>query len=316
MTRQGTSLLPQPRQREAIGASHLTHGGSHRTIRGMGVSTNARACTAAVALTFFGCASARLILEKPVAEQCESAGLKGCPELTDGTLLLVDGNDTEGLPKIEDAARANEPSKVQEFAAHLEMLSKLPGAESFADPIHKVAALLASSSEKQPAKVVPPVRSLPSMSSTPTRPEASSHATPIPVELTDDGLSPAQTSDPANIEGGTVVPALENGAIACQVDPLVPGLPPTPALCLNAAIGPLMVTDLHASGACASDLFVVDGPPGAPRWTLQSPAHTPLHVTGARLAARKGETVVFAVVASAKSRPDAKCAVTWSGSRP
>jgi hypothetical protein len=283
----------------------------------------ARARLAIVALAFCSCASARLILEKPVADQCASAGLDGCPELTDGTLLYLEGNDEEALPKIEQAARANEPSKVQEFAAHLEMLSKLPGADSFAGPIHKVAALLASSAETSAPKIQPqqlPQQAQPRMDpnwdSAPTKTREPDRAKPIAVNLTDDGPAAAPAPDPADVEGGTVVPALENGAIACQVDPLVPGLPPTPALCLNAAIGPLLVTDLHASGACASDLFIVDGPPGAPRWTLQSPAHTPLHVTGARLAARKGETVVFAVAASAKSRPDARCAVTWSGSRP
>jgi hypothetical protein len=39
-----------------------------------------------------GCASSRLVLQTPIAEQCTSAGLEGCPALTEGVLLFVEGD--------------------------------------------------------------------------------------------------------------------------------------------------------------------------------------------------------------------------------
>jgi hypothetical protein len=111
------------------------------------------------------------------------------------------------------------------------------------------------------------------------------------------------------IQGGTVVPVVETGAIPCQVGaPLGASM-----LCLTAAIGPMVLTDIHASGECRTDLFVIDGLPGAPRWVVQIPARTALHITGARLYARPGEPI--AIVVPERPRADARCAITWSGVR-
>jgi len=96
-----------------------------------------------------GRASARLVPEQPVAEQCTSAGLDGCPELTEGVLLYVEGKAAEGTAKIEEGARENEPDKLREFASTVEKVTSLPGISSYAGQVHAVAAVLAGSARER-----------------------------------------------------------------------------------------------------------------------------------------------------------------------
>jgi hypothetical protein len=279
-------------------------------------------CGAALCAHLAACASTRLVLEKPIADKCMTFGLEGCPDLTEGALLYIDGQEAEARVKIDSAVRANEPAKLKEFASSLETLSRLPGADSFMGPVMKLAAILSGPDEKPKAvpAATPPRASHPELAASdvefaPTKEPA--RPKPIPVDLSDDdGLGAMPNKAAADILSGTIVPALENGALACQIDSLLPGAAPIPALCLNATTGPLLISDLHVSGACASDLFVLDGTPGVTRWILEAPAHSALHITGARLPSRPGDVVVVAVAASAKVRPDLKCAVTWSGAKP
>jgi hypothetical protein len=117
------------------------------------------------------------------------------------------------------------------------------------------------------------------------------------------------------IAGGTLVPSLENGSVVCSLGaPFGPRSPP--AWCLGFAMGPIVITDLHASGACPADMVVLGGDPSAARWLVQSPARAPLHVTGARLFARRGESVSIAILKPAAVNVDVRCAITWSGQSP
>ena len=61
---------------------------------------------------------------------------------------------------------------------------------------------------------------------------------------------------------------------------------------------------------------MIGGSPSRPRWLVQSPARTPLHITGARLAAREGEVISVGVAGSGRAKTDARCALTWAGWRP
>jgi hypothetical protein len=134
---------------------------------------------------------------------------------------------------------------------------------------------------------------------------------PAKVDLSEDASPrPSAAMAAAEIQGGTVVPIVETGAMPCQVGaPLGASM-----LCLTAAVGPMVLTDIHASGDCRTDLWIVDGSPEAPRWVVEAPARTALHVTGARLYARPGEMI--AIVVPERPRADARCAVTWSGAKP
>ena len=82
-----------------------------------------------------GCGAAGIVLKSPLSDRCSETGLKGCPELVDGVLDYVkaEGNKTEArMAKLKKAAAENAPDKVQEFAARLQPLLKLPGVESYA----------------------------------------------------------------------------------------------------------------------------------------------------------------------------------------
>jgi len=46
-----------------------------------------------------GASAARYVLESPISERCTSAGLKGCPQITDGILLVVEGDKEGGTAK-------------------------------------------------------------------------------------------------------------------------------------------------------------------------------------------------------------------------
>jgi hypothetical protein len=199
--------------------------------------------------------------------------------------LYVEGKATEGTAKIEEGARENEPAKLREFASIVEKITSLR--EKPRPPM-------------QMAKV----------------PDATADGVvPLEVDLTDDSdvdrtkrvVRPMLAQE---IQGGTVIPMAETGAVPCQV-----GAPiGKTMLCLTAAMGPLVLTDLHAAGECRSELLVVTGAPEAPRWILAAPARAALHITGARLFARAGEAIAIAVPEN--TRADARCAVTWSGSKP
>jgi hypothetical protein len=282
----------------------------------MGITARLAAAVVVV-LNTTGCMSARLVLESPVADQCTSAGLNGCPELTEGVLLYVDGDSAAGQQKIVAGARQNEPAKLKEFASTVEKLSDLPGVSSYAGTIHAVAVALATSAEEQKQKSSASARDAQRARyvrvAAKVADEETGGVAPVPVDLSEDSdPPPAKTSvvTGTDIQGGTLIPMIETGALPCQV-----GAPIGAAmLCLNAAIGPVVLTDVHAAGECRSDLYLVDGAPDAPRWTLELPARGALHITGARLFVRSGEALAIAI--SDKSRADSRCAVTWSGAKP
>jgi hypothetical protein len=292
----------------------------------MGRRECATAAGIAVLATAAGCASARMILGEPVADECTSAGLKGCPELTEGVLLYVEGKPSEGTAKLEEGARENEPGKLREFAGTIEKVTSLPGISSYTAQVHAVAAILAGSAQEQEAasakekaaavaRIAEREKAKRRRALSQVPEETADGVVPVDVDLTDEsGGASSRTflrpSPPPEIQGGTTVPIAETGALPCQVGAPIGAT----MLCLTVAVGPLILTDLHTGGECRSELFVLAGAPEAPRWALALPAHSPVHVTGARLYARVTEPIAIAVPVS--PRADARCAVTWSGAKP
>lgn len=100
------------------------------------------------------CGGASVIFKSPVDSKCNSTGLKGCPELTEGVLLYVDGNEEEGKVKLEHGAAANAPAKLKKFAKQIKALKKIPGAEKYTKTLVKIAEILASS--KGDGSALPP----------------------------------------------------------------------------------------------------------------------------------------------------------------
>lgn len=92
-----------------------------------------------------GCGGVEVVLKTPVNDKCAGAGLKGCPELTAGVLLYIEGKETEGKDKLVKGAAENAPADVKKFAKQIKLLKKIPGAGAYTKKIVEVANILAGS---------------------------------------------------------------------------------------------------------------------------------------------------------------------------
>src|SRR5262245_31491263 len=90
------------------------------------------------------CGGVQIILKSPVEDRCSKAGLKGCPELTEGVLLYVEGDKVKGKETVLKGAAENAPEKVREFAAAIKELKNIPGATNYVKPLIEIADILAS----------------------------------------------------------------------------------------------------------------------------------------------------------------------------
>jgi len=99
--------------------------------------------------------SISVVLKSPVESKCSSAGLKGCPELTDGVLLYVQGEEQKGKDKLIKGAAENAPGKVKEFAKQLKLLKQIPGVSAHMKKVLEVADILANASKDSKAKGSP-----------------------------------------------------------------------------------------------------------------------------------------------------------------
>ena len=292
-----------------------------------------------VAMFVSGCASTGLVLKRPIEKQCKTVKLQQCDDLVNGILLYVDGDEEGARSALADVVRANQPEKLRKFAEGLQTISHIPGASSYMEPIAKVSEFLAPpapapKSKSKPVRKTQVASRAGSEDVEPQETEGAPSAGSCPPE-TQKSIVPkaapapepaAAWNDPTKIFGGTVIPSPQAGAEACNMavgppmyedDPFSPKAGrATSGVCLVVVPGPIMVTDIHAGGGCTVDLFVIGGSPSHPRWMVQSPARTPLHITGARLAAQEGEVISVGVAGSGRAKTDARCALTWAGWKP
>jgi hypothetical protein len=247
----------------------------------------------AVALT--GCGGASFMLKSPVADQCKDAGLKGCEQLTDGVLGFVDGSDKEAAKqKLAKGAAQNEPAELASFAAKLKTVAKLPGLDGFWPQLSEVATLLEGGSGGMGA-TPPPARSAG---------ETGARAS-----------APTAGNDDARTRTTTAIVAGHARAYACnpmgKTSQAYVG-----ATCLRLGIGPLVVTDLVAGGACAGDVVVLSGGVDAPTWVLAAAPREHLGMHGARLIVAAEDELVVAVRSAGPLARDAACGVTVSTRKP
>ncbi|HMI83910.1 MAG TPA: hypothetical protein VK550_07435 [Polyangiaceae bacterium] len=296
-----------------------------------------------------GCASARLALEKPVSGQCENTGLKECSVITDGVILYVEGDQRLAYQKLHVAAGSNEPDDVIAFAGGLKNVTREPGAAHHAAAIAEIADLLTREARdaarlldaKEAERPAPKRKKLPSntaKSSMEKRGEKddgpldNSGVRAVLEGTAGDAppkgkISPvtglAATSLPiSQIEGRTVIPALDDGNRACVMSGIMsPSAESSRGYCVRVARGPLVITDLHSSSACPAELFALSVVPGdlsTPRWAVYGQASSAMNVSAGSLVVRENEQFVVGVMSSSdqKMKRDIRCSVTWSGWRP
>lgn len=253
---------------------------------------------AACTLTLFALSAcggaAQLVLKTPAVDKCESAALKGCPELVDGVLLYIESDDkNEAIARIKKGAAKNSPEQLRQFASSLRDLTKISGASSFAAPIDEVTALLGlDPNDTKNAK-------------TGARTEAAETARPRESSLDE-------------FRGGTIFPSLSPKASACPVvAPLDKDPNPTLGTCTRAALGPLALSNLHAPSGCPYDMFVMSGSKlDGDGWYILIPANTAMSIQGSLLVDDSESLIIGAhVPASLAGRFDPHCSVTWAGKK-
>ncbi len=288
---------------------------------------------------------ARFVLEKPIADQCVSAGLQGRPQITEGILLVAEGNKQAGIDKIREGAAENEPQDFQDFVAAMRLLGKIPGAGQYVAPINQVLAMVSPPSSRsrvanERRRRRPDAESADARQASaeiyedlspeerqPTRKRRTASADQQPPSP--DRADPAEDkekplvdprADVSKWEAETVVPLMHNDSRQCALGaPLSPLGESAKGHCVRVSPGPLVITEIHTLPGCTADLFALAGGVSTPRWILYSPAGSaPLNVTEAFLSVRPKEYFVIGATASseAKIKGDVRCSVTWSGFRP
>ena len=247
----------------------------------------------AAASSLAGCGPLEGDIKAPVAKQCASSGLKGCPELTEGMAAYVEGERESGDKHLRAAAAENTPQQLHQFAVALRpLVASTPdhtsdamraAVESLTRPAPRAEHHAAEAKTEAP----PPVTSL----ATHTK-----HLEPHEEEL----------------RAGTEMPATSEHATACGG---IFGKDPKCVL-TKVLVGPLVVTNAYTSGGCPDELFLAAGHLDKPHWVLLRVSRAPMNVTG-QFVLEDGEELYAGVRSSDKApKDDPKCAITWSGFRP
>ena len=260
---------------------------------------------AMVMLASSACGGTSMVLKSPVEDKCTESGLRGCPELTDGVLLYVDGDKEKAKTKIRAGVAANTPARVREFATTLKTLVSLPGVSSYSGPILEIATLLASEAGTAPARDFAPIeeRSV----SKGSEPRAS------------DRRASTAEGEAAATKTTTVIVRASAKMVYCRpFAGIAPEATVGESVCAPIAMGPLVITDLHAGPGCANEVFVLAGTAHEPRWFVVSPASAPLAIHGARFELQDGEALIAGQRAPAADllKKDGSCGITWSGVKP
>lgn len=105
---------------------------------------------ALVGLCTMSCASTAL-LKQPIITACQSRGIKGCDELTDGVIAVVGGSKEDkqwGETKIVSVVQKNEPKQIAMFADAIDKIATQFGV----DGLKPVIAILKGSPSTDVAK--------------------------------------------------------------------------------------------------------------------------------------------------------------------
>lgn len=255
--------------------------------------------TFALSVYALGCSAVggvSFVLKSPVSSACEDIGLKGCPELTDGVILAVEGKKQKGFERIRSGAAENSPEQLVDFAKLLEGLASLPGVAEQGAIVKEVAQQIQMMAEVE----------LPSQKK--RQGVAASDANGAPVA--DHRLTVKMPhrfitadTDRAQLDTGMARPAADPTTRRCG-----PLAPDPEASCAELLKGPFVITGIHLSrGDCTFSLAAADLMASTPRWRIDEVS------VGAeyRLYVGQGEAVFVGA-----TEEQERCAMVWTGFRP
>ncbi len=260
---------------------------------------------AALSASGWGCGGmVSLVLKPPLSDACSSTGLKGCPELTDGIILYVEGKEKKAQRKLIKAAGKNSPAELQAFLELLKGLGDLPGLGEHMKPILEVVAILEGSADLPGTDDTPDAPADPqrrrAATATTTKPAAS--AAPPTLNLPDRLTVVTAAEDPSRIRTRTYVPATRSTDDCGETVPFEGDT----AKCFRARRGPFVITDIRGGRRCK--IFLASGGlDEKPKWVVRSP----FQLQGARLLIPEGKRLIIGTY-----KLNDGCAVTVSGFKP
>lgn len=265
-----------------------------------------RAPSLIVSLLLGGCAATSALggsalLKAPVEKECARYGLQGCPELVEGVVLYLDGDEEVAAQQLKRAASKNVPADVKRFAGAISavlpaktggpIVAILTGQEAPAKPGTRAGADRVASAEtvdERLASLGGPLSTLPSAE----RLQLSIAAQSDPRRMTTESVTPLRAADKALCEIGG-----------------------SKAVCVRLESGPLVVTDAMTPSACKEELIIgATNADGRVSWLV--PTNAPgFH--GARFFVRPSQWVVVAARSETLDDPgDEQCYVTWAAFKP
>jgi len=263
-----------------------------------------------------GCGSVQLVLRGPLSDRCAETGLRGCSEMVDGVMAYVEGNKADAEEKLKRISAENAPEKLEEFAATLQPLADLPGAQSYAGLIKEVVDLLAKS-----AKAGERAKRVSSKKATTDEQVAAESVARLATSEESKG---AFVASPPRHDSSTVnFPRLRTRSVAPFADgkkvdcngPLAVARGGGGCSRVSVFTGPFVVTDLYAPGGCGDDLFVaVDGLDSS-GWFIFNTAFQSLNMHGVELVVSSGEKLYVGArtdKGSLRNEP-LRCSITLSG---
>jgi hypothetical protein len=219
-----------------------------------------RALAVVLTLGLTSCVGAVELVKPPVSGKCQSLGLQGCAELVDGVVAYASGDKDAASASVDAAVRKNDAAKVKAFAQGLSAIADTPGVGSYGDALRELATLLVAKNKA----------SAPRVQDVPAPP-------PEPLIL--------------RLRAGTIMPVDDDRAVPCKLAP-----DPDPARCIQAPMGPLVITDLHAGSDCDARVFVSGGRSESPAWFIRSGPTGMIEVHGAQLVVPEGLPLVVGVI--------------------
>ncbi len=288
---------------------------------------------ALVALVVAGCGGGpRLVLKQPIVNKCTEAGLRGCPDITEGAMLYAEGKQAEGQTALEKGLAANldNPQELGSFAEGLELVGRLPGAGSYVAPLQPALRIIrqaAAAAEKHAKAVHPPdveaqapdpvvaaTSAVAERAKTPAAPAAASVVSPFPIPAPDAADRPAAIAPPPQRREPRVQFVVVPGhpkARFCEF----PGS--GKMTCVHQLVPrPRWIHSVIVSNACPYDVFVASGSGTNSDWVIFAAGGKGTAVSGTSLPVGQGK---FLTVGTAQEADDAlpgvRCGVTllWSG---
>ena len=223
--------------------------------------------------TMTGCSAAKVVLKAPIDDRCSATGLRGCPDITDGMLLYVEGDKAGAVRKLLVGAAQNSPADLQKLAKALDDLKTLPGAESYVAALDEAVSLMV-----EQAGPITPSQS----NSAPQKSNQEEQETPDSLD------QPLRTVVTADTDPRQVTTVVASGVHSGPKIGWCADLAGEPAACRGTARGPLFLTDVESLGRQCEGQFVAVTRGREARFVLDGP----FQIHGARIFLGPGEVLV------------------------